>query len=238
MRHRNTELLLGYWMKLRGTRSVPARAEIDPRAIKRLLPDLFIIDRVQRNRFPFALAGTRLCWLYGRELREHNFLALWTGASERQVRDALDGALRGAAPAVIYAIAETADHRTLRVEILALPIADSRGNVTRLLCAMTPLDPIMSLGERKLTNQWVVSADLLKDGALPARPETPAEEERRDRNSGGGPGPGGGQPPRPRNGSPVPYLRLVVSRNETPGGAQHRVASPSGDGRISDPSPA
>ncbi|NWH09650.1 MAG: PAS domain-containing protein [Alphaproteobacteria bacterium] len=201
MRHRNTELLLGYWTKLKGERPIPARADIDPRAIKRILPDLFILDRHARNRMTFTLAGTRLCWLFGRELRELNFLSMWTGSSERQVRETLEAALTSLSPAVIYAIAETHDHRTLRTEILALPIADSRGGVTRLLGSFTPLDPVMALGERKLTNQWVVSADLIRNPAMAAGVDF-------DQN--------GPQPPAqgPRPPGRVPYLRLVVSRED------------------------
>lgn len=199
MRHRNTELLLGYWMKLRGARRVPARAEIDPRAIKRLLPDLFILDRSSRNQYPFRLAGTRICWLYGKELRETNFLSLWRGSSERQARETLEQCLRTASPATMYVIGETLDHRTLRAEIMFLPIADSRGNVTRLLGAFTPLDPVMTLGERKLVNQWIVASDFVSEGATAEPQELP---NNRDGDSDGG------------NRATVPYLRLVVSRDD------------------------
>ncbi len=205
MRHRNTELLLGYWTKLKGASRVPARADIDPRAVKRLLPDLFIIDRMARNRFTYALAGTRMCWLYGRELRETNFLAHWSGVSERQVRDLLEESLIQARPVAIYGIAETSDHRTLRAEILFLPIADSRGNVTRLLGCMTPLDPVMALGERKLVHQWLVSSDKVGDVA----PQRSIDDED-DRP---------GDPP-PQRQSGVPYLRLVVSRGDASGNSK------------------
>jgi hypothetical protein len=201
MRHRNTELLLGYWMKLRGARRVPARAEIDPRAIKRLLPDLFILDRTSRNQYPFRLAGTRICWLYGKELRETNFLSLWRGSSERQARETLEQSLRTACPSTLYVIGETLDHRTLRAEIMFLPIADSRGNVTRLLGAYTPLDPVMTLGERKLVNQWIVSSDFVTEGA---------QVETADAGPGGRDGDQDGG-----NRATVPYLRLVVSRDDS-----------------------
>ena len=196
MRHRNTELLLGYWSKLRGTRRVPARADIEPRALKRLLPDLFIVDRADRNSYPFRLAGTRMCWLFGRELRDANFLHFFRGACERQARDTFEHALRIATPASIYTIAETLDHRTLRAEILVLPVADPNGRVSRLLGAYTPLDPVMSLAERKLITQWIVSADMVGDGT-----QTFARDD---------------EPPSPdgRSKSPAPYLKLVVSRSD------------------------
>lgn len=201
MRHRNTELLFGYWTKLRGGRRVPSRADVEPRAIKRLLPDLFIIDRIGRNRYQFALAGTRLCWLYGRELKESNFLSHWNGPSERQIRDLLEESLRAAQPIAIYAIAETPDHRTLRIEIIVLPVADSRGAINRLIGAVTPLDPVMALGERKLVHQWLVASDRLGEPSAVQDIETPPDS------------PSGPTGPSFRA-SQVPYLRLVVSRDE------------------------
>ena len=200
MRHRNTELLLGYWTKLRGPRRVPARADVEPRALKRLLPDLFIIDRADRNNYPFRLAGTRMCWLFGRELRDANFLHFFRGACERQARDTFEHALRIASPASIYAIAETLDHRTLRAEILVVPVADPNGRISRLLGAYTPLDPIMTLAERKLITQWIVSADMVTDGT-----QTIVKDE----DPPGGPNITG-----TRKTSPAPYLKLVVSRDD------------------------
>jgi hypothetical protein len=82
-----------------------------------------------------------------------------------------------------------------------LPIADSRGNVTRLLGAYTPLDPVMTLGERKLVNQWIVSSDFVTEGTSVEPTDTIPGP--RDGDSDGG------------TRSTVPYLRLVVSRDDS-----------------------
>src|SRR5439155_23775573 len=58
MKHKNSHLLVGYWSRLRKTRAVPMQSEIDPRAIKRLLSYVFILDCQSPARPVYRLAGT------------------------------------------------------------------------------------------------------------------------------------------------------------------------------------
>ena len=44
MKHKNSHLLVGYWSRIRKGRDVPDQTDIDPRAIKRMLPYVFILD--------------------------------------------------------------------------------------------------------------------------------------------------------------------------------------------------
>src|SRR6185437_13452484 len=51
MKHKNSHLLVGYWSRLRKGRAVPDQTDIDPRAIKRMLSQVFILD-VQNPQRP------------------------------------------------------------------------------------------------------------------------------------------------------------------------------------------
>ncbi len=77
MRNPKTRALYHYWNGLRQGRDVPCRNDIEPRQIKNLLPDIFILEHFDNDHLVFRLAGTRLCEFYGREFRAHNFLSLW-----------------------------------------------------------------------------------------------------------------------------------------------------------------
>ena len=61
MKHKNSHLLVGYWSRLRRGRSAPFQGDIDPRAIKRLLSYVFILDCENPARPVYRLAGTALC---------------------------------------------------------------------------------------------------------------------------------------------------------------------------------
>ena len=44
MKHRNSHFAVGYWSRIRHGRPVPDQADIDPKALKRLLPFVFLLD--------------------------------------------------------------------------------------------------------------------------------------------------------------------------------------------------
>ncbi|WP_274628948.1 PAS domain-containing protein [Arvimicrobium flavum] len=72
--------LFQYWNRLRRDRPAPMRTEIEPADIKSLLGDTFILERDMRGEAIFRLAGTRLCAVYGRELKGFAFTSLWREA--------------------------------------------------------------------------------------------------------------------------------------------------------------
>ncbi len=59
--------LYDYWLAQHAGDRPPARADIDPTEIPRLLPDLLLVEVVEAPalRFRFRLAGTRFTQLYG-----------------------------------------------------------------------------------------------------------------------------------------------------------------------------
>ena len=79
MKHAATRELYDYWQRLRGVRPAPDRTEIEPSDLRRSLGDTCILEVDARNESRFRLAGTRVCALYGRELKGKDFLSLWRG---------------------------------------------------------------------------------------------------------------------------------------------------------------
>jgi hypothetical protein len=78
MKHPTSHLLHAYWERLRGDRAAPERAEIEPGEIRHLLADSLILELdVPARSAIIRLAGTRVCALYGRELKGQPFAALW-----------------------------------------------------------------------------------------------------------------------------------------------------------------
>src|SRR5690606_24764284 len=77
MKNDTSRVLFHYWNAIRGTRRAPRRFEIEPARISRILPEAFILEQRDVDTYRFRIAGTRLCELFGMELRGHNFLELW-----------------------------------------------------------------------------------------------------------------------------------------------------------------
>jgi hypothetical protein len=90
MKQASSRELFGYWTAKRGTRPAPERGEIEPSAIRRALGDVFILEFDRLSSHPFRLAGTRVCALFGRELKNVPFLDLWEPGSRLTVADLLE----------------------------------------------------------------------------------------------------------------------------------------------------
>ena len=74
MKHPSTRELFDYWNARRGRRLAPERDDIEPGHIRRVLADTFIFAFDEGKGHPFRLAGTRVCALFGRELKGEAFM--------------------------------------------------------------------------------------------------------------------------------------------------------------------
>src|SRR2546428_3264332 len=86
MKHPSVCELFDYWTEQRGRRAMPERADIEPAAIRRALADTFILSFEPAMGHPFRVAGTRVCALFGREIKGEGFLHLFSHAARRELR--------------------------------------------------------------------------------------------------------------------------------------------------------
>ena len=84
MQQRTLQTLYGYWNEVRAGRLAPQRLEIEPSRIAGILSETFMLERIDAGSYQYRLAGTRLCEMFGSELRGRNFLDGWSEA-DRQV---------------------------------------------------------------------------------------------------------------------------------------------------------
>ncbi len=123
MKHPASRELHAYWDRLRGARAAPDQSRVDPVALSGVLGSLFVIDAVIERGLPFQLAGTRVCDLFGRELRERPLLELFAEADRRSIRDMVAAVVDDAAVAIagVEAATEKVEGR-IEAEILLLPL--------------------------------------------------------------------------------------------------------------------
>jgi hypothetical protein len=150
MKQASNRELFGYWAARRGTRAAPERGEIEPSAIRRALGDVFILEFDRALGHPFRLAGTRVCALFGRELKNEGFIALWETGSRATVADLLDGVADEANGLVASASGRTAQGWAQDVELVLLPLAHRGDTHARMIGALAPLSAPFWLGAATL----------------------------------------------------------------------------------------
>lgn len=139
MRSKTSTQLFQYWNLIRGDRERPRRDEIEPSAIRMLLPDLFILERDRFGGMKFRLAGTHVCALFGHELRGQQFGTLWFGTQAGRTLQVSRQVMARHVPVMLSATARTEDRRELETEALLLPLASNDGHSDRILGSLSPL---------------------------------------------------------------------------------------------------
>ena len=202
MKHKNSHLLVGYWSRLRRGRDIPDQTDIDPRAIKRMLSHVFIVDATSPSRPLYRLAGTALCQRFGFELKGTGFLGHWEAQSGMTLGALMRQALKVKQPICISSIGATADAGMVEMETILVPVSFGGGGATRFIGMTQLLGDTSMLAGQPIAYQRIVSSELLREDEPlstfdePATPVIP-------------PYPPVHTPAHPR----APHLRLVVNRD-------------------------
>ena len=167
MKHCSIRELFDYWNVRRGAQAAPERADIDPNAIRRVLADTFILSFDPRAGHPFRVAGTRVCALFGRELKGEAFVDLWSAAAQADLRDLL-GIVAHEAIGVVASATADAD-AGLSLELVLLPLACHGRTDMRVLGAVAPSTPTAWLGQRTLGNLGLGTHRYLGGTSAPVR---------------------------------------------------------------------
>ena len=139
MKQASSRELFSYWVARRGTRVAPERGEIEPSAIRKALGDVFILEFDRVAGHPFRLGGTRVCALFGRELKNERFIDLWEAGSRAALADLVDGIADEATGVVASASGRTAEGWTQDLELVLLPLAQRGDTHQRMIGALAPL---------------------------------------------------------------------------------------------------
>jgi len=198
MKHKNSHLLVGYWSRLRRGRDVPDQTEIDPRAIKRMLPYTFILDAENPARPIYRLAGTALCERFGFELKGTGFLAHWEAQSGVALASLLKQALKLKQPVCLSSIGASVDCGMVELETVLAPITFGTEAPTRFIGMIQIMSDASQLRGRPIAFQRLAASQLVREdeplSAFDSLPPPP--------------------PPALRTFAKAPHLRLVVSQDK------------------------
>lgn len=140
MKSASNRRMFAYWNERRGSRSAPERGDLEPGAIRQLLADSFILSFDADGGHPLRLAGTRLCALFGRELKDAPFQELWSSASRPAIRELVSVVADEASPLVAGVAGQPgADFPAVDLEMLLLPLYHRGRRNARMLGMLSPV---------------------------------------------------------------------------------------------------
>jgi hypothetical protein len=132
MRHPSIRELFDYWNERRGARPAPERDDIEPFAIRRVLADAFLLALNPVKGHPFRLAGTRICALFGREVKGVSFLDLFALHARYEMGDLIDIVAQESVGLIASASELKPPEHASPLELLLLPLApDGRTDACR-----------------------------------------------------------------------------------------------------------
>jgi hypothetical protein len=146
------QTLYSYWNELRAGRLAPQRLEIEPSRIAGILSETFMLERIDAGTYQYRLAGTRLCEVFGSELRGKNFLDGWSD-QDRLVLERHLTTISEQGAAALLTIEGVVDTRH-RVDLNAnlLPLIHA-GKITRIIGAMSAASAPHWLGSEPLRSR-------------------------------------------------------------------------------------
>ena len=139
MKHAASRELYAYWQEKRGARPAPERTDIEPGAIRAVLADAFILALDRGAGHPIRLAGTRMCALFGREIKGKSFLDLWD-LTNRPTMDGLLSILSDECTGTLAGATAQNEHgEPVELELLLLPLSIRRPIFARAIGVLAPL---------------------------------------------------------------------------------------------------
>jgi hypothetical protein len=184
MKQKTNQTLFNYWNKVRDQRLAPRRFEIEPSQIAAILPSTFILERIDSETFRFRLAGTAICDAFGQDFRDSNFLSGWSESDRISLERHLSVVtLHGGVGVLDIDVSNESDvaaaragdgsyvvqARSLRFEVVLLPLLHTRDVVDRVLGAMTPTSTPDWLGHDVLSVRSLAQASIVwPDGVAPS----------------------------------------------------------------------
>jgi hypothetical protein len=164
MNTKTSKLLYAYWNEVRSKRIAPRRFEIEPARIGTVLPDTFILERVEAGQFRFRIAGTRIVESFGLELRGSDFLDLWSPQDRGVVATQLATVTTQGGVGKFTFEASDGEGRRANFEALLLPLVHSGQSIDRIVGCMSCMTQpswvgTVRLDQRRLSSQEIVWPD-------------------------------------------------------------------------------
>ena len=127
MKTQGTIDLFMYWNRIRGDRKAPFRKEVEPSDIRNILPHAFILQNNDIDEISFRLAGTKLCAMFGRELRGDWFGSVFQASDAKLISRLVESCRRDELVVSLSLIGSTPQNPKMPFDMVLLPLARESG---------------------------------------------------------------------------------------------------------------
>ena len=141
MKHPSSREFFAYWDGRRGTSRAPDRSDIEPSAVRDLLGDIFVLSYDADAGHPFRVAGTRVCALFGRDVKDQSFSELFKADSRREIEDIVSIVAEETLPVVAGLTATSQHGAAAHLELLLLPFNARAHTPISLTGLLAPFEP-------------------------------------------------------------------------------------------------
>lgn len=161
MKQKTTQRLYAYWNEVRAGRLAPQRLEIEPSRIAGILSETFMLERVDSATYRYRLAGTRLCEMFGSELRGKNFLDGWSQADLQVIGRGLATVCDHGGVAVLGLEGSSDGRHRLELEVILLPLVQVGQEISRVIGAMSAASSPHWLDNEPLRNRRLLRHEIV-----------------------------------------------------------------------------
>jgi len=132
--HRDVRAMYDYWLAKRGSRAMPARADLEPAEIKKLLPMMVLVDvTADARRFVYRLVGTQEVAERGNDPTGKSVAEAFFGGSVEESLSCYEYVARNRAPFCYRDPYADADGQLQTDDIIYLPLSDDGVAVNMIL---------------------------------------------------------------------------------------------------------
>lgn len=132
--HKDVRAMHDYWLAKRGTRTMPARADLDPAEIKKLLPMMVLVDvTADARRFVYRLVGTQEVAERGNDPTGKPVAEAFFGGSLEETLSCYEYVVRNRAPFCYRDPYAAPDGQIQDDDIIYLPLSDDGASVNMIL---------------------------------------------------------------------------------------------------------
>jgi hypothetical protein len=161
MKQRTTQRLYSYWNEVRAGRLAPQRLEIEPSRIAAILSETFMLERVDAATYRYRLAGTRLCEMFGSELRGKNFLEGWGEADLSVISRALSTVTGHGGVCVLAVEGSSDDRHRVELEVILLPLVQAGQEISRIIGSISATSSPHWIGNDPLRNRRLLRHEIV-----------------------------------------------------------------------------
>jgi hypothetical protein len=154
MKHPSNREFFAYWDRKRGTARAPDRSEIEPHALRELLGDIFVLAYDTASGYPFRVAGTRVCALLGRDMKNASFSALFSPESRDEIEEIIAAVAEETLPAVAGLTATSQAGEQAHLELLLLPFQARAHTPVSLTGLLAPFETSHGVLDELSLTSW------------------------------------------------------------------------------------